>query len=85
MPVYCVKLVKTSSPKFMHNASKAGKLPTWSYEYYDEEEPTKKGSFNIEMTRNMAGDENTQSKKMNDAAIALVKSKHSGVSVKLVK
>ncbi|CAG0976763.1 hypothetical protein PHYC_01544 [Phycisphaerales bacterium] len=85
MPVYCVKLVKTSSPKFMHNATSAGKLPTWSYTYYDEEEPTKKGSFDINMTRNMAGDENKQSKQMNDAAIALVKSKHTGVSVRLVK
>lgn len=85
MAVYCIKLKKTSSPKFMHNAVAAGKLPKWTYTFWNEEDDKNVGEFDIDMTRNMAGDENAQSKKMNDAAIALVKKKHSDATSVLLK
>lgn len=77
-----VKLAKTTKPKFMHNAEKAGKLPVWTYSFTDKD--TKKtGSVDINMTKNMTKDENTASKMMNEAAIAVVKKNYPGATVKL--
>jgi hypothetical protein len=69
----------------MHNAQNSGKLPKWTFEYWNEENENRKGEFDIDMTRNMAGDENKQSKQMNDAAIALVKKNHTDATSVLLK
>ncbi len=80
-----VRLKSQISPKFMHNAKQSGKLPRWTYEYWDVSDKGQKATFDITMTRNMFGNENAQSKKMNDAAIATVKKNYRGSKVKLVR
>ncbi len=82
---YEVRLVSYTKPKFMHNATAAGKLPVWTFEYYDIGQPKSTTSFNIEMTRQMEGDENSQASQMADAAIAFVKKQTKASSVKIVK
>ena len=72
MAKYIVRLKKYTSPQFMHNAMSAGKLPVWTYEYWDETDDKKRQEFTIAMTKNMGGKENDQSKKMNDAALKYV-------------
>jgi hypothetical protein len=68
-----VKLKTYTSPQFMHNATAAGKLPEWTFECSDIGQPAMKKQFVIKMTTNMKGDENTQTKNMNTAAMAQVK------------
>ena len=80
-----VRVKSQTSPKFMHNAKQSGKLPTWTYEYWDTSDKGKKATFDITMTRNMFGDENAQSKKMSDAAMATVKKNYKGCKVKVVR
>ena len=85
MADYEVRLKSQTKPKFMHNAKQSGKLPTWTYEYWDKTNKNKKATFDITMTRKMYGDENSQSKQMNDAAMALIKKNYKGAKVKLVR
>lgn len=80
-----VRVKSQSSPKFMHNAVSAGKLPVWKYEYWDVAKPSEKKDFDVSMTVNMAGDENKQAKAITDAAVALIKSHHAGATVKVVQ
>jgi hypothetical protein len=82
---YNLKVKSQSSPKFMHNAMSAGTLPVWKYEYWEEGNEGHKSEFDMHMTVNMEGDENHQAKAISDAAIALVKSHHTGATVKLVR
>lgn len=82
---YQVRLKSYTKPKFMHNATKAGKLPVWTFEYFDVGQPKVTATFDIEMTRKMDGDENTQAAKMADAAITKVKQETKATSVKMVK
>jgi hypothetical protein len=74
MAVYWIKLKKTSTPKFMHNAQKSGAFPKWTYTFWRDGAPNNTGEFDIDMTRGMKDfSENDQSKQMNDAAKSLVK------------
>ncbi len=80
-----VKMVKQSKPKFMHNAKQAGTLPTWTYSFWNVADPSNKGLVEINMTRNMYGNENVQAKQMSAAAIAEVKSHYSNTDVKVTR
>ncbi|MCC6587568.1 MAG: hypothetical protein IT168_12800 [Bryobacterales bacterium] len=68
-----VKLKTYTRPQFMHNATAAGKLPEWTFECWDTGQPNMKKQFVIKMTTGMSGDENSQTKQMNEAAKAQVK------------
>jgi hypothetical protein len=63
-----VKLKKTTSPKFAHNAAKAGKMPVWTFEFKDDSKPPRTGEVDITMSKSMTKDENTAKKMMADAA-----------------
>ena len=82
---YSVALKTYTSPKFMHNATSAGTLPVWTYEYWDTGLPVTKKTFTISMTRNMDGDENKQAEAMSDAAVAKVKALTKATDVHVVK
>ena len=82
---YEVALKTYTTPKFMHNATQAGTLPTWTFEYWDEGVPVTKKQIKITMTRNMYGDENKQAEQMSDAAVAQVKHLTGATEVKVVK
>ncbi|MEY8831173.1 hypothetical protein AB9K34_22595 [Sedimentitalea sp. XS_ASV28] len=73
-PVYFVKLVNQTSPKFAHNAIAANKDVIWTYEYWLESNTSAKGALELEMDLNKMKkkNENAQSKAMNDDAISAV-------------
>ena len=75
-----VSLTKTTSPKFMHNATKAGILPVWTFGFKDSVSG-KAGSVDIHMTSAMTKDEPTAKKMMSDAAIAEVKKQYPKATV----
>ncbi len=82
---YKVALTNYTRPKFMHNATQAGTLPTWTFEFCDEGQPHIRKSFTITMTNNMYGDENHQAEQMSDAAVATIKRVTKATVVKVVK
>lgn len=73
-PIYYVKLVDQTSPKFAHNAIAANKDVIWTYEYWSESNTSTRGSLELEMDLNKMKkkNENAQSKAMNDDAIKAV-------------
>lgn len=73
-PIYFVKLIDQTSPKFAHNAIQANKDVIWTYSYWPETNTRNRGELQIEMDlRKMKKkNENAQSRAMNDAAVAAV-------------
>ena len=82
---YKVAMTDYTRPKFMHNATQAGTLHTWTFEFCDEGPPNVRKSFKITMTNNMYGDENHQAQQMSDAAVATIKRVTKATVVKVVK
>ena len=77
-----VALKSYTKPKFAHNASKAGTLPVWTFQYTDK--ATKKtGTVDITMTTTMTKDEPTAKKLMSEAAVAEVKKHYPKATVKV--
>jgi hypothetical protein len=77
-----VALLKYTRPKFMHNATAAGTLPVWTFQFTDT--ATKKtGQVDIEMKSSMTKDEATAKKMMSDAAIVEVKKHYPKATVKI--
>jgi hypothetical protein len=62
-----VALKSYTRPKFAHNATNAGTLPVWTFQYTDTA-PKKTGTVDITMSRSMTKDEPTAKKMMADAA-----------------
>jgi len=79
-----VKLKKTTKPKFMHNAEKAGKLPVWTFEFTDDSKPKKTGEVDITMTKAMTKDEKTAKKLMAEAAKARIEKEYPDADVTVV-
>lgn len=77
-----VALKSYTKPKFAHNATNAGTLPKWTFQYVDT--ATKKtGEVEITMTTTMTKDEPTAKRLMSDAAVAEVKKHYPGATVKI--
>jgi len=77
-----VALKSYTKPKFAHNATNAGTLPKWTFQYVDT--ATKKtGEVVIEMSKSMTKDEPTAKKLMSDAAVAEVKKHYPKATVKI--
>lgn len=77
-----VALKSYTKPKFAHNATKAGTLPVWTFQYTDK--ATKKsGTVDITMTTSMTKDEPTAKKLMSEAAVAEVKKHYPKATVKV--
>jgi hypothetical protein len=77
-----VALKSYTKPKFAHNATNAGTLPKWTFQYIDT--ATKKtGEVEITMTTAMTKDEGTAKKLMSDAAVAEVKKHYPKATVKI--
>lgn len=77
-----VALKSYTKPKFAHNATNAGTLPKWTFQYI--EKATKKtGEVEITMTKAMTKDEATAKKQMSDAAVAEVKKHYPKATVKI--
>ncbi len=81
-----IKKTGHTKPQFAHNASSAGKGMTWSYEFWKNSDPTKKGSFDIEGDVNKLKkmDENKQSTAMNNAAKSLIQKEYPNCTAKIV-
>lgn len=77
-----VALKSTSKPKFMHNATSAGTIPVWTFQFTDR--ATKKtGEVEITMNRSMGKDEPTAKRAMADAAIKEIKKRYPNATVKV--
>jgi hypothetical protein len=79
-----VKLKKTTKPKFMHNAEKAGKLPVWTFEFTDDSKPKKTGEVDITMTKAMTKSEKDAKKLMAEAAKARIEKEYPDADVTVV-
>lgn len=77
-----VALLKYTKPKFAHNATNAGTLPKWTFQYIDTVSK-KKGEVEITMSKAMTKDEPTAKKMMSDAAVAEVKKHYPKAEVKV--
>lgn len=77
-----VALKSYTRPKFAHNATNAGTLPKWTFQYVDTASK-KTGEVEITMTTAMTKDEPTAKKLMSDAAVAAVKKHYPGATVKI--
>jgi hypothetical protein len=77
-----VALKSYTKPKFAHNATNAGTLPKWTFQYVDTD-TKKKGEVEITMTTAMTKDEPTAKKLMSEAAVAEVKKHYPGATVKV--
>jgi len=77
-----VALKSYTKPKFAHNASKAGTLPKWTFQYKDTA-TNKTGEVEITMTTAMTKDEPTAKKLMSNAAVAEVKKHYPKATVKI--
>jgi hypothetical protein len=83
---YNVALKTYTSPKFMHNATQAGTLPEWTFEFWDTGVAIPKRTFKISMTNNMYNaNENKQAERMSDAAVDKVKALTKATVVHVVK
>lgn len=78
-----VSLKNTTKPKFMHNATSAGKLPVWTFAAVDAKTKKPLGLIQVNMTTQMTKDENTAKKMMADTAVAQVKKEYPKAKVKL--
>jgi hypothetical protein len=77
-----VALKSYTRPKFAHNASNAGTLPVWTFQFVDTA-TRKTGEVAITMTKSMTKDEPTAKKQMSDAAVAEVKKRYPKATVKI--
>ena len=77
-----VALKSYTKPKFAHNATNAGTLPKWTFQYIDTA-THKTGEVEITMTTSMTKDEPTAKKLMSEAAIAEVKKHYPSATVKI--
>lgn len=77
-----VALKSYTKPKFAHNATNAGTLPKWTFQYTDTS--TKKvGTVEITMTTAMTKDEPTAKKLMSEAAIARIQKEYPKAHIKI--
>lgn len=78
-----ISLKSTTKPKFMHNATAAGKLPVWTFAAVDAKTKKPLGTIQVNMTTQMTKDENTAKKMMADSALAEAKKEWPKAKVKL--